>query len=240
MSAQEGAIMTTLDHPLPTVKFRGPHIGFVAAAFVGLFLASLFPVTAFGGTPYFPPPTASVAEMTAFFSQRQPAVLLCAFLQFGSAIALGIFAASVVSQLRFQRVRAAGTQIAFFGGVLTVANIMATACILWAMTYAEVWRDVGLTQALYRISFGLGGPGFSVPFGILIAGVSITAGFYRLLPRWVVVMGIVIAIIGELSWFEIVNIKLLPLIPLTRFPGFIWMIATGFLLPRRRTIKSAE
>jgi hypothetical protein len=231
--------MTTPDQPLPTVKFRGPHIGFVAAVFVGLFLASLFPVTAFGGTPYFPGPAASVADMTAFFSQRQSAVLLCAFLQFGSVIPLGIFTASIVSQLRFQRVRAAGTQIAFFGGVLTAANIMATACILWAMTYAEVFHDAGLTQALYRISFGLGGPGFSVPFGILIAGVSITAGFYRLLPRWIVIVGIVVAVIGELSWFEIVNIKLLPLIPLTRFPGLLWMIAAGFLLPRRRSVKSA-
>jgi hypothetical protein len=226
--------MTTIDTPNPTERFRGPHIGIVAVVFVGLFLASLFPVTAFGGTPYFPGPTASVAEMTAFFSQRQAGVLLCAFLQFGSVIPLGIFTASIISQLRFHRVRAAGTHIALFGGFLTAANMMATACFLWAMTYTEVFRDPALTQAIYRISFGLGGPGFSVPFGILIAGVSITAGFYRLLPRWVVIMGIVIAIIGELSWFEIINIKLLPLIPLTRFPGYIWMIVAGFTLPRRR------
>lgn len=230
---------TTLEQPVPTVNFRGPHIGIVAAIVVILFLASLFPVTALGGTPYFPPPTASVAEMTAFFSTRQPAVLLCAFFQFGSAIALGIFAASAVSQLRFQRVRAARTQIALFGGFLTAANIMASACILWATTYTEVAHDAALTQALYRISFGLGGPGFSVPFGILIAGISVTAGFYRLLPRWVVVMGIVVAIVGELSWFEIVNIRLLPLIPLTRFPGFVWIVAAGFLMPRRRAARAS-
>ena len=52
-------------------RFRGPHSGIVATVFVVLFLAGLMPVTAFGGMPYFPGPTASVNEMVAFFSQRQ-------------------------------------------------------------------------------------------------------------------------------------------------------------------------
>jgi hypothetical protein len=219
-------------------SFRGPHIGYTASVFVVLFLASLYPVTAFSGMPYFPGPAAGVEKMVEFFSQRQSGVLLCAFLQFGSAIPLGIFTATIVSQLRFLGVRAAGTQIALFGGFLTAANMMATACFLWAMTYPGVAQDSPLTQAIYRISFGLGGPGFSVPFGILLAGVSITAGFYKLLPRWIVVLGIVVAVIGELSWFEMLSMKLLPLIPLTRFPGYIWMIAAGFALPRMRALPS--
>ena len=222
--------------PIPMARFRGPHIGIVAVVFVALFIAALFPVTAFGGMPYFPGPTASVAQMVAFFSQRQAGVLACAFLQFGATIPLGIFVATIVSQLRFLGVRAAGTQIALFGGFLTATNIMITSSILWAMIYPGVADDPALTQALYRISFALGGPGFSVPFGIFLAGVAITAGFHRLLPRWMVAAGLVVAAIGELSWFQIVNIRLLPLIPLTRFPGYLWMIAAGFTLPRRRLI----
>jgi hypothetical protein len=161
--------------PVPTVKFRGPHLGFVALSFVALFVAALFPVTAFGGRPYFPGPAATVAEMVDFFSHRQAGVLFCAFLQFGSVIPLGIFTATAVSQLRFLGVRAAGTHIALFGGFLTATNIMITSSILWAMIYPGVPQDAALTQALYRVSFSLGGPGFSVPFGILLAGVSITA-----------------------------------------------------------------
>jgi hypothetical protein len=131
-------------------------------------------------------------------------------------------------RVRFLGVRAAGTHIALFGGFLTATNIMITSSILWAMIYPGVSQDAALTQALYRVSFGLGGPGFSVPFGILLAGVSITAGFYRLLPKWIVIFGVLIAIIGELSWFQMLNIRLLPLIPLTRFPGYLWMITAGF------------
>ncbi len=220
----------------PIVKFRGPHLGLVAVIFVTLFVAALYPVTAFSGMPYFPGPAATVAQMVDFFSHRQAGVLLCAFLQFGSAIPLGIFTATVVSQLRFLGVRAAGPYIALFGGFLTATTIMTTSCILWAMTYPGVANDPSVTQALYRVSFALGGPGFSVPFGILLAGISITAGFSRLLPRWLVIFGLVIAIIGELSWFEILNIKLLPLIPLTRFPGYLWMIGVGVLLPRQRAV----
>ena len=95
---------------------------------------------------------------------------------------------------------------------------------------AEVDRAKVL-RLLYRLQFALGGPGFSVPFGLLPAGVSITAGFNKLLPKWIVILGIVIAVIGELSWLDILFPKALPLIPLTRFPGFVWMIAAGFALP---------
>jgi hypothetical protein len=208
---------------------------------MGLFLAGLYPVTIFGGHPYFPPPSAPLDAITAFFQRRSSAVLLCAFFQFGAAIPLGIFAATVASQLRFLGVRAAGAYIAFFGGVATAINMMVTSSLLWAMSYPGVAQDATLIQALYRFSFGLGGPGFSVPFGLLLAGIAVTAGIGRLLPRWLAVLGVLIAVAGELSWFEIVFPKLLLLIPLTRFPGFLWLIAAGFLLPRSVTpMKAAE
>jgi hypothetical protein len=88
--------------------------------------------------------------------------------------------------------------------------------------------------ALYYLGFGLGGPGFSVPMGLLMAGVSVTAAFMKLLPKWVVILGLILAVAGELSWLHLAYPKLLFLIPLVRFPGFIWLIAVGFLLPKRR------
>ena len=220
-------------NPPPVASFRGPHAGIVALAFVVLFCGGLLPVKAFGGMPYLPPPTASVADMVAFFSTRQSAVLLCAFLQFGSAIPLGIFAVIIVSQLQFLGVRAAGTNIALFGGIATACGILFGASFLWAMTYPGVAQDPTLLHVLYRIAFGIGGPGFSVPFGIFIAGVAISGGLSRNIPRWLMWFGIVIAICGQLSWFEMLSVKFLPLIPLTRFPGFLWSILVGFTLPRK-------
>ena len=89
------------DAAIQTARFRGPNTGIVATVFVLLFIAGLMPVTAFGGLPYFPGPAASVAEMVNFFSHRQTGVLLCAFLQFGSAIPLGIFTTSMIARLKF-------------------------------------------------------------------------------------------------------------------------------------------
>ncbi len=213
------------------VRHAGPSPGIVATIFVLLFIAGLYPVTAFGGKPVFPGPGDSLDLILAFFQARASAVLLCAALQFGAAIPLGIFTATIVSRLRFLGVRAAGTEIAFFGGLATALNMMASSSVLWTMSYPGIAQEPALLQALYRLTFALGGPGFSVPFGLLIAGVSVTAGFKKLLPRWIVIPGLVVAVMGELSWLDILFPKVLFLIPLTRFPGFVWLIAAGFALP---------
>ena len=80
-----------------------------------------------------------------------------------------------------------------------------------------------------------------MPFGILAAGVTIPAAIMRLVPRWIVWLGIAVAICGELSWLYLIAPGVLPLVPLTRFPGFVWMIAVGFALPSSisRTSSSA-
>jgi hypothetical protein len=215
-------------------RHAGPPLGYVATAFVLLFLAGLYPVTFFGGKPYFPGPGASLDVITTFFTSRPSAVLLCAALHFGAALPLGIFTATIVSQMRFLGVRAAGTYIALFGGFTTAITMMVSSSILWTLSFPGIAQDSTVLHALYRMDFALGGPGFSVPFGLLIAGVSVTAGFAKLLPKWLVILGLFIAVAGELSWLDMLFPKLIFLIPLTRFPGYIWMIAVGFALPRHR------
>jgi hypothetical protein len=224
--------MISLEDTTSRIRHAGPPLGIVAMIFVLLFNAGLYPVTAFGGHPYFPGPGESLNTISTFFQGRPSAVLLCAALQFGAAIALGIFTATIVSRLRFLSVRAAGVDIALFGGFATAINMMAASSVLWTMSYPGVAQEPTLIQALYRLQFALGGPGFSVPLGLLIAGVSVTGGFTKLLPKWIVILGIVLAIVGELSWLDILFPKALPLIPLTRFPGFVWIIAAGFALPK--------
>ena len=82
------------------------------------------------------------------------------------------------------------------------------------------------------LQFAFGGPGFAVPLGLFLAGVSISAGLTRRIPRWLMWFGLILAVIGELSWFSMVVPAALFLIPLTRFPAFVWLIAAGFLLPK--------
>lgn len=232
-----GESMNAAAGAIPRVHHRGPHPGVIAIVFTILFLAGLAPVTTLGGLPYFPSPSESAATIQAFFLARPAAALLCAFLHFGAAIPLGIFTATMVSQLRFLGVRAAGTYIALFGGLATVFDMLVSSSVLWAMAHPGIAHDATLTHALYWLQIALGGPGYSVPLGILIAGISVTAAFRKLLPRWLVILGLSLAVCGALSWFYLITAKALFLIPLTRFPGFLWMIAAGFALPRTTLVR---
>jgi hypothetical protein len=213
-------------------RHAGPPLGLVATIFTILFLAGLYPVTMFGGRPYFPGPSESADTIVTFFQTRPTAVLICAALHFGAAIPLGIFTASIVSRLQFLGVRAAGATIALFGGFATAFTMLASSSVLWTLAQPGIAQDRTLAQAFYWLDQTLGGSGFSVPFGLLIAGVAVTAAFHKLLPTWIVVAGVTLAVIGELSWLNQLTPKALFLVPLTRFPGFAWLIAAGFALPK--------
>jgi hypothetical protein len=217
---------------------RGPHPGILAIVYALLFNAGLYQVVSFTGGPHFPGPWESGEAITSYFQTNPKTVMICAFLQFGAAIPLGIFTATMVSRLQFLGVRAAGVYIALFGGLMTAFDMAASAHVLWVMAYPGIAQEPAVLRALYYLGFSFGGVGFSVPLGLLIAGVCIPAAFFKFLPKWLVAFGLVLAIIGELSVLSLVIPQALFLIPLTRFPGFIWLIAAGFALPR--TVASVD
>jgi hypothetical protein len=220
-----------------TRRHASPHLGALAIVYTVLFIAGVCAVSRFGmpfgiKPPYWPGPWESANVIVSYFQTHATAALVCVFLQFGALIPLGIFAASIVSRFRFLGVSAAGPNIALFGGFMTVFDSVAAGFIAWAMIHPAVLQDPALLQGLYYLSFAFGGPGFSVPMGLLMAGVCIPAAFMKLLPKWIIVLGLVLAVAGELSWLTLVFPQALFLIPLVRFPGFIWLIAAGFAMPK--------
>jgi hypothetical protein len=220
-----------------TRRHAGPHLGMLAIAYTVLFNAGLCAVSAFGipfgvRPPYWPGPWEPPDVIVSYFHTRPTNVLICVFLQIGAQIPLGIFAASIVSRLRFLGIDAAGPNIALFGGFLCVFDSMAAGFTTWAMIHPGVVQNLTITPALNYLSYASGGPGFSIPMGLLMAGVCVPAAFRKLLPKWLIVFGLFLAVAGELSWLNLVFPKALFLVPLVRFPGFVWLIATGFLLPK--------
>ena len=210
--------------------YKGPHAGMLAVIFMVLFNAGLSFVISFTGTPpYFPGPWESAETITAYFRDHSNDVLLCAFFQFCAAIPLGLFTAAVVTRIRL-KVKAAGTFIALFGGMMTAFNLALSAMVLWVMAHPAISPNETLIPALYYLVFAIGGVGYSVPLGLLIAGVAVTSGITKMIPGWMMWSGLVIAVAGEVSCLSMVFPKLLFLIPLTRFPGFVWLILAGFKL----------
>ena len=216
----------------PSLPHRGPNLGVVATIFVVLFNVGLYPITSLHASLAFPGPWDSANVIVSYFQSRSSSVLFCSFFHFGASIPLGIFAASVASRLRFLGAGAAGSYITLFGGFATSFNLAVSASVLWVVAYPGMSQEGGVLRALFHLQFVLGGPGFSVPLGLLLAGISVPAGFMRLLPTWLVGLGLALALIGEVSWLSMVFPRLLFLIPFARFPAFAWLIAAGFLLPK--------
>jgi hypothetical protein len=229
---------TTNMETIQSVRFRGPHLGILAVIYTVLFLFGLTYVITFApGAPHYPNPYDPAAMITAYFREHPHDALMCSFFEFLSAIPLGLFTVTVWSRLKWLGVTAVGPSIALLGGLLVVIGIFVSSMIAWAMVFPGVAADAGALRALYFLAFGMGGVGFSVPMGLLIAGIAVPAGFMKLLPRWMVIFGIILGVIGETSCLALLSPVMTALIPLTRFPGFIWLIIAGMMLARRKPVQ---
>jgi hypothetical protein len=216
---------------IQSIRFRGPHLGILAVIFTTLFIFGLtYVITFTAGAPHYPNPYDPPAVITAYFREHPHDALMCMFFQFMSAIPLGLFTVTAFNRLKYLGVKAVGPSIALLGGLLTTVNMVVGCMIAWTMVFPGVAADDGVLRALYYIGFAIGGVGYSVPMGLLIAGIAVPSGFMRLLPRWMVVFGIVLGVIGETSCLALLSPAMTALIPLTRFPGFIWLMIAGFML----------
>jgi hypothetical protein len=208
----------------------------LAIVYTLLFVANIASAVLLRHGPSFVTPFGDAEAASAFFDANPFAVKLSAFFFFGSAVPLAIYTATVVSRLRYLGVRAAGTNIALFGGFAASGAIAISGLCTWVLSVPEVSASLVATRVLYFMSFLFGGAGFAVAFGLLAAGVSVTSHFARLLPRWLVVLGMTVAVAGELSFLSLAYPANLA-IPVTRFVGFAWLILVGGRLPEtlRRT-----
>lgn len=221
------------DNTATRTKYRGPNLGVLAAVYAVLKIASVFPVSSFGSKPpWFPGLNAPVDVVISYFTTHSGPVLLSAFLQVGAAIPFAIFAAAVLTRLDSAGATAAGAWIALAGGLMAAFDELTSGAVIWVMAQPIVARDGALIQALHHLSVALGGPGFTMPFGLLMAGVCFTAGSVKLLPKWLVAFGLALALVGELSWFSMIFPPAGFLIPLARWPGFVWLISAGFALSK--------
>jgi hypothetical protein len=167
-------------------------------------------------------------------------VRIAAFLQFGSAIPLGIFTATVVSRFQFLGVNVAGITIALFGGLAASFFLASSGLTLWVLSSPGVAELASNARVLQLLAFATGGPGHVVTLGLLLAGISLAGGVTRKLPRWVMWFGVGVATIAELSTLTLISNGAAVLLPLARFPAFVWMICVAFTLPSRRPARMSS
>ena len=97
-----------------------------------------------------------------------------------------------------------------------------------------------LTHALSFLAFIVGGVGYVVGMGLLVAGIAVPALILRFIPRWLAWTGLVIAALSELTFLSMAIEPLQFLLPVGRFGGLLWLIAVGFLLPQNRAAANRE
>src|SRR5262245_18765849 len=215
-------------------RHRSPNLGAVSVVYTVLFLASLVATAIMTRGSHFPSPFIAPELAQAFFAKNGAAVAIAGFLQFGAAVPLGIFTATIVSRLQFLGVNVAGVFITLLGGFAASLLAAISALLQWVLGQPGIASEPEVTRTLHLLSFATGGVGFVVPFGLLVAGVSVIASFTKVLPRWLVWLGLVVAVVAELSSFSLVFTPAAYLLPAAPFPALVWFIATGFLLPRSR------
>jgi hypothetical protein len=214
-------------------RHRGPSLLLLAVVLAGLFVGSLVVVAAMTHGGHFPSPHEPTDETNAFLAANRDALRFGAFLQFGASVPLAIFAATASSRLRFLGIEAAGTLITLVGGTLASAMGAFSALAQWSLVQPDLGTEA--TRALHLLAFSTGGPGYIVPFGLLVAGVAVTGGLSRKLPRWVMWSGLLVASVSELSSLSVAFDPALYLLPLARFTGLVWLIVVGALLPSSRS-----
>jgi hypothetical protein len=225
---QSEQIATGMETKLTVLAKRhaGPPLLLLTIVYIAFLLAG-----SYGLKAAFLIPRDSQEKALAYIARYGWSIQLGSFFELASAIPLGIFMATTISRLRFLGVRAAGESIALFGGVGAMIMLMLSSLANWSLTRPGVAQADGAVQALRSISFAGGGPGFVVPLGLFVAGVSITAGLYKLIPRWLMGLGIAVAIASELATFTLLNFTAGYFIPAGRFISIIWMIGISLTLP---------
>lgn len=231
--------MTTPQRPLRQAD-GGPPLGILGVVFTALFVGGLIVSTAMAGGDAFPSPFGSSAQILAYFDHHQDAVQLSAFLQFAASVPMAIYAATASARLRNLGIRVPGATIALVGGVLAAAMLALSGLLTWVLSRPEVRGDPAVVRALQDFAFAAGGTAHVVFLGLLVAGIAVPGLLAGLLPRRLAQTGLAVAAVAELSTLTLLISDAAILLPIARFTALAWLIATGFLLPRARTHKTAS
>jgi hypothetical protein len=210
----------------------GPSLPALAAVFALLVLASVAAVAFPTGGQVTPSPFDPASETTSFFVSHRGSMRAAAFFQLGAAIVLGAFTATATSRLAFLGVRAAGVQIAFLGGASASVFMALSALAGWILGQEGCGVSIDLLHELHLWQFATGSFGLVAGLGLLLAGVSVAGGLARVVPQWLMGLGLAIAVVAEIATVGMIAPPLIILVQVARVGCIAWMITLGAFLPR--------
>ncbi|WP_123788566.1 hypothetical protein [Phytoactinopolyspora halophila] len=221
----------------PAVTAPGPSLVAPAVTFVASFVASLIlgPILGAGAAPS---PFSDADAARDYFADNPTVSQITGLVQFGAAIALGVFTAASLSRMRQLVPNTSAPAIGAVGGSLSAIFLAINGVLQWVLGQADITHDEALVQALHHLYFGAGGPAHVGTLGLLVAGIAWMAISAGALPRWLSVVGVVIASISVVSLITFLTSGAAPLVAIGRFTAMIWIVVTAVLVSRSRRTRT--
>lgn len=217
----------------------GPPAGILAIVSLGLTVLGVAFSAVLGGGHVTVSPLESTATVAAYYTAHPAAATVSGFFVFGSGVPLGIFAATVYARLLRLGVRVPGPGIAYFGGISASILVGIAGLIGWVLGQPVAGQSPAMIHTLAYMTYVLGGAGFVGGVGLLIAGIAVPSLILGLTPRWLAIVGLVLAVVCELSIISLLWSPFTFTLPIGRFVGLVWLIVIGFVLPHNRHEVSA-
>lgn len=197
---------------------------FVAYFIVGLVLGGML------ATSPFPMPDAPAAQTAGYYRDNVTALAVGGVFQSLSAIALLVFVRCVAAFAgRVMGEKDALSRPVLGFGVLAAGFLLVSAAFSGTLVLVAGGGDLSLVGALRDLNFFSGGVAHIVSLGLFV-GAAVDASGTKAVPRWVLRLGAVAAVVSVLSLASLVWFPATFLIPLGRLLSFVWCVAVGIVL----------
>jgi hypothetical protein len=210
---------------------RSPPLALVAVVFVLLCVASLVTNLVLASSALIPSAYPPLDALQNYYTGAPGAVRLSAFFQFAASIPFAVLVASMVSRVRFHHVTVAGPHIALVGGTAAALFMGLTALAVWTLTHP------GFDPAVLRVThqFAIAcDVAHAAGLGLFLAGICVPSLAFGLLPRWLSLFGLVLALVAELSVLTLILPIAAILLPLIHIAFWLWLIPAAMMMPGRR------
>jgi hypothetical protein len=168
-------------------------------AFVAFFAGGLLFADVFADQT-FPAQSASIEEISAYFSGNGPEARTLAFFHSLAALALLVFVAGVrVLTTGGEHGARIPSAVAFGGGVMAASFLLHSALLFWTLARTSTAENATLARALHDLSFLAGGHALALTLAAFIGAASLATSRVGALPSWLGGAGIATAALSLVS-----------------------------------------
>ncbi|GLZ81111.1 hypothetical protein Afil01_59180 [Actinorhabdospora filicis] len=195
------------------------------------FLVGMIAALAIGDGAY-PSPFLDQDVILDWLSKNSDAAQIMSLTQLISALALLVFSARLAESLR-QRDNVAHAAIVQSAGAVSSLMLAMSALLEWVAVRPDVLTSAPAARLVHDLSFLTGGPGHVAALGLMIGTAALGLAKSRTIPSWLTVLGAIVGVAGILSVASLMTETAAYLLPIARFPGFIWIVGATVVLLKR-------